>query len=168
MRPAGIETIFTVTVTMSVVATLSTQLIAISVISLQRQIEHNRNVNRTMFNLSYDYVVIGSGASGAVVANRLAANPNLQVLLLEAGGPLNVITDAPALAPALVNSEVDWQYVTEPQVNIGQGFPGARIHQPKGTKRVNRFHSSLFVFLDFSGKVLGGTSSINWMLYNRG
>ena len=72
------------------------------------------------------------GAAGAVVANRLAANPNLRILLLEAGGPQNVITDAPGLAPSLINTEVDWQYQTVPQTNIGQGFPGRRIRQPKG------------------------------------
>lgn len=68
------------------------------------------------------------------MANRLAANPNLRVLLLEAGGPQTSITDAPALAPALVNTEADWQYETVPQMNIGRGFPNARIRQPKGTE----------------------------------
>lgn len=73
-----------------------------------------------------------TGSAGAVVANRLAANGNLRVLLLEAGGAQTSVTDAPALAPALVNTEVDWQYRTLPQMNIGRGFPDARINQPKG------------------------------------
>lgn len=100
------------------------------------------------------------------MANRLAANRNLRVLLLEAGGAQTSITDAPALAPALVNTEADWQYVTTPQMNIGRGFPNARIHQPKGTNI--RFYSTFISEMYFIGKVIGGTSSINWMLYNRG
>lgn len=115
-------------------ASLSAQLIAISIISLQRQIQHNNNVNRTTFDPSYDYVVVGSGSAGAVVANRLAANPNLRVLLLEAGGPQNVISDMPGLAPALVGTEVDWGYTTVPQTNIGQAFRGQIINHPKGKR----------------------------------
>lgn len=107
-----------------------------------------------------------TGSAGAVVANRLAANRNLRVLLLEAGGAQTSVTDAPALAPALVNTEVDWQYRTLPQMNIGRGFPNARINQPKG--KLICFYRTFITEMYFVGKVIGGTSSINWMLYNRG
>src|SRR5699024_96920 len=117
---------------MSAAASLSTQLIPFSLIPFHRQIAHHNNVNRPSADLSYDSVVVGSGSSGAVVANRLAANPNIRVLLLEGGGPQTVITDAPGLAPSLVGTEVDWQYVTEPQTNMGLGFNGGRVRQAKG------------------------------------
>nr|XP_027201587.1 uncharacterized protein LOC113795591 [Dermatophagoides pteronyssinus] len=135
-------------------ASLTTQLLAISVISLQRQIIHNNNVNRTSIDNNdnyYDYIIIGSGSSGAVVANRLAAlnNQSLRILLLEAGGPQSIVSDMPGMTPWLVGTEMDWQYLTVPQQNIGQAFRDHRIRQPKG-------------------KVIGGTSTINWMLYNRG
>ncbi|XP_054155915.1 L-sorbose 1-dehydrogenase-like [Oppia nitens] len=139
---------------------LSLQLITIAVLTLQRQLSHN-NINNNNNNSNgnqwsavatdgYDYIVVGSGSSGAVVAARLAAaNPTIRVLLLEAGGPQNEISDMPGLAPALVDTESDWQYRTVPQQLLGQAFRDRRIRQPKG-------------------KVIGGTSTINWMLYNRG
>ena len=111
---------------------VSAQLLAISVLSLQRQILHNNNVNRSSFDSAYDYIVVGSGSSGAVVANRLAAYASIRVLLLEAGGPQTTVTDMPALAPALLGTEVDWQYRTVPQSSIGQSFLERRIRQPKG------------------------------------
>ncbi|OTF83953.1 hypothetical protein BLA29_013951, partial [Euroglyphus maynei] len=115
-------------------ASLTTQLLAISVISLQRQLIHNNNVNRTSFDNNYDYIIIGSGSAGAVVANRLAAynSSSLRILLLEAGGPQSVVSDMPGLTPWLVGSEMDWQYLTVPQTNIGQAFRDHRIRQPKG------------------------------------
>ncbi|KPM10516.1 glucose dehydrogenase-like protein 3 [Sarcoptes scabiei] len=128
---------------------LTTQLLTFALISLQRQSLHNSNVNRTQFEQIYDFIVVGSGSSGSVVANRLASRPNQKVLLLEAGGPQTVVTDTPGLTSTLVDSEFDWKYRTVPQTEIGQAFRDRRIRQPKG-------------------KVLGGTSTINWMLYNRG
>lgn len=122
---------------MSTTASLTTQLLAISVISLQRQIIHNNNVNRTSIDNNdnyYDYIIIGSGSSGAVVANRLAAlnNQSLRILLLEAGGPQSIVSDMPGMTPWLVGTEMDWQYLTVPQQNIGQAFRDHRIRQPKG------------------------------------
>lgn len=94
----------------------------------------------------YDYVVIGAGSSGCVIANRLTENPDTTVLLLEAGGP----DDRPEIhipyaAWSLQGSEVDWAYYAEPQPQLHQ----RRIYWPRG-------------------KVLGGTSSINAMVYIRG
>jgi len=128
---------------------LTVQLITVSLITLQRQIAHNNDANRSQWNSTYNYIVIGSGSAGAVVASRLTENPQINVLLLEAGGPQNVISDMPGVTPSLVGTDVDWQYRTVPQTEIGQAFIDHRINQPKG-------------------KVLGGTSTINWMLYNRG
>lgn len=111
---------------------LTTQLLTFALISLQRQSLHNSNVNRTQFEQIYDFIVVGSGSSGSVVANRLASRPNQKVLLLEAGGPQTVVTDTPGLTSTLVDSEFDWKYRTVPQTEIGQAFRDRRIRQPKG------------------------------------
>jgi choline dehydrogenase-like flavoprotein len=94
----------------------------------------------------YDYVVIGAGSAGCVVAARLAEDPAIHVLLLEAGGA----DDWPELriphaAWSLQGSQLDWGYQTEPQPQLEQ----RRIGWPRG-------------------KVLGGTSAINAMVYMRG
>ena len=132
-----------------ITTSLSVQLITISILSLQRQIAHNRNVIRNEWNNNYDYIVVGSGSAGAVIANRLTEDRNINVLLLEAGGAQNNIADMTGLAPSLVGTEADWQYRTVPQRRLGQAFRNRTLAQPKG-------------------KIIGGTSTINWMLYNRG
>ena len=70
----------------------------------------------------YDFIVVGSGSAGAVVANRLSEQPNWNVLLLEAGGDEPTISDVPVLAAYLQLSDIDWQYKTEPQPTACLGF----------------------------------------------
>jgi choline dehydrogenase len=94
----------------------------------------------------YDYIVIGAGSAGCVVAARLTEDPITTVLLLEAGGPDDrPEIQIPYAAWSLQHSDVDWGYVTEPQAQLDQ----RRIYWPRG-------------------RVLGGTSSINAMVYMRG
>lgn len=95
----------------------------------------------------YDFIIAGAGSAGCVLANRLSASGRYRVLLLEAGGPdLNPWIHIPlGYGKLFVDPGVNWLYQTEPQAQLG----GRRIAQPRG-------------------KVLGGSSSINGLVYVRG
>lgn len=93
-----------------------------------------------------DYVVVGTGSAGAVVINRLSADPATEVAALEAGpGDTNRFIGIPAAFSKLFRTEVDWDYLTEPQPELD----GRQIYWPRG-------------------KVLGGCSSMNAMMWVRG
>lgn len=94
-------------------------------------------------------IKVGAGSAGAVVANRLSEDPSKSVLLIEAGGYETFQSEIPMLAARLQLSDWDWQYHTEPQKYACKGMKGARSKWPRG-------------------KVLGGSSTINYMLYVRG
>jgi len=128
---------------------LTLKLITISIITLQRELLHIKNSNRNQWFDSYNYIVIGSGSAGSVVAMRLTEDPNINVLLLEAGGPQSVLSDIPAMVLNLWNREYSWDYKTVPQTELSQAF-------------VNR------TIIEVRGKVIGGTSTVNGMMYNRG
>jgi len=97
--------------------------------------------------LDVDYIVVGAGSAGCVLANRLSANSNNRVLLLEAGGgDLNPFLHVPAgWAANFKNPRVDWGYTTAPEPELDN----REIYWPRG-------------------KVLGGSSAINGMIYIRG
>ena len=59
---------------------------------------------------SYDFIVIGAGSAGAVIAARLSENPAHNVLLLEAGGDGSIITEVPGMVGLTLNSNIDWKY----------------------------------------------------------
>ena len=96
--------------------------------------------------MDYDYIVVGAGSAGCAVAARLSEHLGHRVLLLEAGGPdddPNI--HIPAMFPSLFKTAVDWAYETEPQKHLNH----RRDYMPRG-------------------KVLGGSSSMNAMVYQRG
>ena len=95
----------------------------------------------------YDYIVVGAGSAGCVLANRLSADPKTRVLVLEAGGPDNWIWFHIPVGYlfAIGNPRSDWMYKTEPEA----GLNGRSLNYPRG-------------------KVIGGSSSINAMIYMRG
>jgi choline dehydrogenase len=63
----------------------------------------------------YDFVVVGAGIAGSVVASRLSENPDWKVLLIEAGPEEPTATSVPAFAVSAVGSELDWKYQTQPE-----------------------------------------------------
>ncbi|XP_023228520.1 glucose dehydrogenase [FAD, quinone]-like [Centruroides sculpturatus] len=101
------------------------------------------------FEEEYDYIIVGGGSAGAVLANRLSTDSKNKVLLLEAGNDENIFTDVPSVAISLQRTSMDWQYLTEPQKFSCFGLEGKRSRWPRG-------------------KVLGGSSVLNFMLYVRG
>ncbi len=96
---------------------------------------------------TYDYIVIGAGSAGCVLANRLSADPKNSVLLIEAGGyDRHPLVQLPMLMGKLMHSRIyNWQFETEPEAEFGN----RKVYWPRG-------------------KALGGTSTINGMIYVRG
>lgn len=93
-----------------------------------------------------DYVVVGTGSAGSVLANRLSATPGVRVLVLEAGGrDKDKFIHIPAGFSKLFKSDADWNYSTEPQKELD----GREVYWPRG-------------------KTLGGSSSMNAMMWVRG
>jgi choline dehydrogenase-like flavoprotein len=78
------------------------------------------------FLTEYDFIVIGAGSAGAVVANRLSEVSDWNVLLLEAGGDEPMAADIPGAAAFLQRSNVDWNYKTVPQTQACLSIEGRR------------------------------------------
>ncbi|GLG96289.1 Glucose dehydrogenase [FAD, quinone] [Gryllus bimaculatus] len=96
-----------------------------------------------------DFVVVGAGSAGSVVAGRLSEHPEFTVALLEAGGPEPTGTQIPGTYFSYLKSDIDWNYPLEPQTNAFLGQPGGLGYWPRG-------------------KVMGGTGVLHGMMYMRG
>jgi len=94
----------------------------------------------------YDYIIVGAGSAGCVLAARLSEDPHVQVALIEAGG-IDSAADVqmPIAFPRLLGTGADWSYMTEPE----PGLQGRQIALP-------------------AGRIIGGSSSLNAMVYIRG
>ena len=110
-----------------------------------------QSVVTEVLDSEYDYIVVGGGSAGSVVASRLSEEPNLRVLLLEAGGDYtkNESYHVPIKWFDLQKTPADWEYYTVPQKESHLGMKGQRSYWPRG-------------------RVLGGSSIFNAMQYTRG
>ena len=95
---------------------------------------------------TYDYVIVGAGSAGCVLAARLSEESDVSVLVIEAGPPdVKENIQVPAAFGSLLKTDVDWDYATLPE----PGCNNRMMYMPRG-------------------KTLGGSSSINAMVYIRG
>ncbi|MGA3002349.1 MAG: GMC family oxidoreductase N-terminal domain-containing protein [Acetobacteraceae bacterium] len=99
---------------------------------------------------TFDFVIVGGGSAGAVIASRLSEDPTCRVALIEAGERPPAAASMPiACASMQLNPDVDWMYTADPGDKAGLGLNGRRVPVPRG-------------------KMLGGSSSMNYMMYVRG
>ncbi|XP_022196658.2 glucose dehydrogenase [FAD, quinone] [Nilaparvata lugens] len=109
----------------------------------------NQPLNTNNIREEYDFIVVGGGSAGCVMANRLTEVPQWTTLLLEAGGQETELTDVPVLSLYLHKSKFDWKYRTQPSDTACQAMKDKRCCWTRG-------------------KVIGGSSVLNTMLYIRG
>ncbi|XP_055608083.1 glucose dehydrogenase [FAD, quinone]-like [Uranotaenia lowii] len=98
---------------------------------------------------AYDFIIVGGGNAGAVLANRLSEIPQWKILLIEAGGRDNFFSDVPLFAAYLQSTALNWNFKAEKQNGTCWGIEEERCPMPKG-------------------KGLGGSTILNYMIYNRG
>src|SRR5215472_16290650 len=106
-------------------------------------------IGRHDMSEQFDFVIVGGGSAGAVIASRLSEDPSCRVALIEAGDRPPAVSAMPiACASMQLNPETDWMYTADPD-KAGLGLNGRRVPVPRG-------------------KMLGGSSSLNYMMYVRG
>ncbi|CAH0581581.1 unnamed protein product [Chrysodeixis includens] len=98
---------------------------------------------------TFDFIIVGAGSAGCVLANRLTEVPEWNVLLIEAGGDPPITSNLPALFSLVDYSTADWNYYTENDGYTSQAHKTKNVHLTRG-------------------KMLGGSSGANYMLYVRG
>ncbi|XP_026685541.1 uncharacterized protein LOC113470935 [Diaphorina citri] len=109
----------------------------------------NNNREEQDGDMTFDFIIIGAGSAGCVLANRLSEIKKWKVLLLEAGIEEPFFADVPGLAPLISRSNIDWNYMTMPDPHACKARPNGRCYWARG-------------------KVMGGSSTINYMIYARG
>jgi len=80
------------------------------------------NSQKSSYKKKYDFIIVGSGPAGVVLANRLSKFKNFNVLLLEAGSAENFLTTFPLSAPTMALTDFNYGYITVPQTNACQGM----------------------------------------------
>ena len=137
---------------MGICQNLTLILIAITAVIVYQWMKNSGpvHINNFSSDVEYDYIIVGAGTAGCVLANRLTEDSNATVLLLEAGPVDNkYFINIPLAQSEIMLSELDWKYKTVPQQ---RGFLLSKDQE---------------VFWP-AGKVPGGTSSLNGMIYARG
>uniref|UniRef100_A0A1B0D9G1 Glucose-methanol-choline oxidoreductase N-terminal domain-containing protein n=1 Tax=Phlebotomus papatasi TaxID=29031 RepID=A0A1B0D9G1_PHLPP len=121
-----------------------------SLFAMTNNIYFNQSFRDTVeFLPEYDFIVVGAGSAGAAVAGRLAEIPEFNILLLEAGQDETIMTDVPLSASLNQLTSANWGYKPDPSPIACVGLKGGVCNWPKG-------------------RVMGGTSVLNYMVYNRG
>jgi len=99
--------------------------------------------------IKFDFIVVGAGSAGAIIAARLSEVADWNILLLEAGGDPPESSEIPLMWSLALNTEYDWKFLTEQEDHLFKGLDGEKCHVPRGC-------------------MLGGSSSMNVMLQIRG
>ncbi|XP_054159948.1 glucose dehydrogenase [FAD, quinone]-like [Oppia nitens] len=128
---------------------LTSLLLLMSSIIVERQYEYDKLVKRETIKSYYDYVIVGAGSAGSVVASRLSEKQSNGVLLLEAGDRETIVSTMPSQSDSLKDTPMDWNYTIVPQKFSCFGLNNRSMKWPRG-------------------RALGGTSAINRMAYLRG
>ncbi|XP_017773008.1 PREDICTED: glucose dehydrogenase [FAD, quinone]-like [Nicrophorus vespilloides] len=115
--------------------------------TLERQLENPPEEPK--LQSEYDFIIVGAGSAGCVIANRLSENPNWKILLIEAGTDEDRMMDVPLNVGYLQFSSINWNYTSEKDHNYCRGMNGGKCKWPRG-------------------KVMGGSSTLNYMIYTRG
>ncbi|XP_075986085.1 glucose dehydrogenase [FAD, quinone]-like [Anticarsia gemmatalis] len=120
-----------------------------SAAAVKQKVEKGKRREKRQAYETYDFIVVGAGSAGCVVASRLSEVKKWKILLLEAGPEEPDVTSVPSLAPTLGRSSIDWMYRTQPE---------------EMTCRAQRGQTCAWL----RGKTMGGSSAINYMVYIRG
>ena len=134
---------------LSDVKTFFFSILTYSSIIYYKQKSYDKLSARTEWKPLYDYIIVGAGSAGSVIAARLSEDPKITVLLIEAGTSETVVSNTPGLCDTLLNTLMDWKFVSNAQNQSCLAM--------KDQKCVLS-----------SGRVIGGTSAINRMIYLRG